>query len=252
MSQSMPMYMPFNPMDYDPSQSAGQLPVGQHIVVVTGAEVKATKECTGGYLQLFLKVVQGESMGATGAWNLNLYNNSVKAVEIANKQMSALCYAIGVFAVINDASQLFDKPFMVEVGQQKENPQYTEIKKILTVNGQDPKTVNPNAPQQQVQQPQQPVNTGFGGQAQQPPQNPSGFGGQAAGGFGGQAQGSFGGPRQPEQPAQNAQGFGGGFGGQPAQNGFGNQPQQPQQNGFGAGAQGTGFGGQAQQPAWRQ
>jgi hypothetical protein len=237
------LIQPFNALQFDPTQGAGQLPIGKHVVIAEKSEIKPTKGNDGGFLEFGLKIVEGQQAGVGGAWRLNLYNASQQAVEIANKQMSALCHVTGVFNV-TDSSQLHNIPFMVEVAPQKDNPQYTEVKRVFDRNGNEPKAGQQG---QQAQQ-QQPVMQGqsnpvdgFGSnapQGQQQPQN--GFGQGQGQGQGGQA---FGGGQQPQgqqQQPQNGQW----------------QQQQPQGGnsapawGAPQGQQQQPQGQQQQQPAW--
>ncbi len=192
MSQLM---QPFNPLQFDPTQSAGQLPIGKHPVIIESDEVKANSKNDGGFLQLNLRVIEGPNAGATGPYRLNLYNNSQQAVEIAHKQLSAICHVVKVFqlgASGNDTSVLHNIPFIVEVGPQKADPQYTEIKKVYDIQGNEPgkgqqQTTAPaqvQQPQQQAaatggaqwaaggQQQQQPAQTGTPAWAAQPQQPP--------------------------------------------------------------------------------
>ena len=140
----------FDATQWDPTQSAGQLPVGKHKVVITDSEVKANSANTGGYLALTLEVTEGPSVGASGVMRLNLYSQSQKAVEIAHRELSALCHSVNVYNV-QDSKQLHNIPFMVEVGNQKPTQEqearraageevtlYTEVKKIFDVNGNAP------------------------------------------------------------------------------------------------------------------
>jgi len=245
----------FNAHQFDPTQGGGSLPVGKHPVVITESEVKANSANDGGYLELLLKIIDGPAAGTTGAYRLNLYNKSEKAVEIAHRQMSALCHVIGVYNV-QDTQAMHNLPFVIEVGMQKgeEAAQkgYTEVKKVFDINGNEPGKAGAGAQQaapaqgfaqQQPQgQPQQ-----FAQQQPQQQQQP------AAGGWGGQPQGQ---PAQQgggfQQPAQQQQAQGGaawGQGGQPAQ-----QQAQPQQQA--APAQAGGWqqnqGPAAGAPAWGQ
>lgn len=193
----------FNPMDYDPSQGGASWPLGKHPVVIESAEVMATNDNNSGKLVLSLKIFDGPNAGFTGKYNLNLYNQSAKAAEIAHRQLSAICHVTQTFQLGQDGTQLqflFNKPFVVEVGYQKgeepgpNNPDakgYTEIKRVFDMNGIEP---------------------GKNGAAQQPQQAPQGFGGgQPA--------------AQPQQPAQqggaNAWNGNGGGGNAPAANGGG-------------------------------
>ena len=222
----MQLIQAFNAQQYDPTQGVGSLPIGKHPVIVESSEVKANKANDGGYLQLNLRIIDGPQQGTTGAYRLNLYHSNQQTVEIAHRQLSAICHVIGVFQV-TDSSQLHNLPFLIEVGPQKNDPQYTEVKKVFDMNGNEPGKAGAGAPAAQPQQ-QQPQ-----GQQQQP------AGGAAWGGQQQPAGGAaWGGQQQPaQQPAQQPQG-GAAWGGQPAQNpapqgsqpAWGGQPaQQPAQ-----------------------
>ena len=151
----------FDANNVNPQQSTGQLPIGKHPVAIVDSIVKATQKNDGGYLELELRIMDGPMTGTTGAYRLNLYNQSAKAVEIANQQLSAICHVTGQF-LIQDSAQLHNIPFIVEVGPQKDNPQYTEVKKVFDVNGNEPGKNKGAAPvQSQTQQPPaQPYNAG--------------------------------------------------------------------------------------------
>lgn len=200
---------PFNAQQFDPTQSTGQLPVGKHPVKIIDSEVKANSANTGGYLQLTLQIIDGPQTGTTGAYRLNIYNQSQQAVDIAHRQLSAICHVIGVFNV-QDSAQLHNIPFMVEVGLQKGEEKYTEVKKVFDIHGNEPgKTGQPA-------QNAAPAN-GFAQQQpniQQQPQNqaPAWGGGQQAPVQQNQPSGA---PAWGNQPAQNAapQGNAGGWGG---------------------------------------
>lgn len=214
----MQLIQAFNAQQYDPTQGVGSLPIGKHPVVVESSEVKANKANDGGYLQLNLRIIDGPQTGTTGAYRLNLYHTNQQTVEIAHRQLSAICHVIGVFQV-NDSSQLHGIPFLIEVGPQKNDPQYTEVKKVYDMNGNEPGKAGAGAaaaqPQGQQGFGQQPQGGGF----QQQPQ------GQPNGGA------AWGGQQQPQQnPAQGQQPQGQQ---QPAQGG---QPGGWQQNAQGGGA----------------
>lgn len=221
----MQLIQPFNAQQYDPTQGVGSLPIGKHPVIVETSEVKANKANDGGYLQLNLRIIDGPQAGTTGAYRLNLYHTNQQTVEIAHRQLSAVCHVIGVFQ-INDSSQLHGIPFLIEVGPQKNDPQYTEVKKVFDMNGNEPGKAGQGAAPAQPQQAaagfgQQPQ--GQGGFGQQPQQQPA-----QGGAWGGQPQG-----QQQQQPVQQQPAQGGAAWGQQPQQ----QPQQPQGNGAAWGQQ---------------
>lgn len=152
----------FDATQVDPAGISSQLPVSGpegYNVIISASEMKENKDKTGGYLELTLQVIDGEHKGETGAYRLNLYHTSAKAVEIAYRQLSAICHAVGVFQVA-DSTQLHNIPFKAVVGLQKgENPEgYTEVKGVLCMDGSapgKPKGPAPAASTQPVQQPAQ-------------------------------------------------------------------------------------------------
>jgi|SRR5690554_516720 len=203
----MQLIQAFNAQQYDPTQGVGSLPIGKHPVIIESSEVKANKANDGGYLQLNLRIIDGPQQGTTGAYRLNLYHSNQQTVEIAHRRLSAICHVIGVFQV-TDSSQLHNLPFLIEVGPQKNDPQYTEVKKVFDMNGNEPGKAGAGAPaaQPQQQQPQGQPNGAWGGAPQGQQQQPAGGA-------------AWGGQQQPaQQPAQQPQG-GAAWGGQPAQGG---------------------------------
>uniref|UniRef100_A0AAU7YTV8 SsDNA binding protein n=1 Tax=Stenotrophomonas phage vB_SmaS_QH3 TaxID=3229738 RepID=A0AAU7YTV8_9CAUD len=243
----MQLIQAFNAQQYDPTQGVGSLPIGKHPVIVESSEVKANKANDGGYLQLNLRIIDGPQAGTTGAYRLNLYHTNQQTVEIAHRQLSAICHVVGVF-MVQDSSQLHNLPFLVEVGPQKNDPAYTEVKKVYDMNGNEPGKAGQGAAPAQPQQPagfgQQPQGQGgFGGQPQQQPAQGGAWGQQPQGQQPQQqpAQGGAAWGQQPQQqPAQQPQGGGAAWGGQPQQNAApqqaaGGWQQQPAQGGAPAG-----------------
>lgn len=232
---------PFNPNNYNPEQSAGQLPLGKHPVVIESSEVKANKANDGGYLQFNLKIIDGPNAGITGPYRLNLYHADQTTCEIANRQLSAVCHVVNVFGDLTSTDPLHNIPFIVEVAPQKNKPEYTQVSKVFDINGNEPG----KAPAGQAQT-QQPTQGGAGQQwggghtpQQQQPTNNGGWGQPPANNGQQQPQGQ---PEQTQQQPQNQwqapQGgqqpaWGNSQQQQPqgAENGNGWQQQQPQNNG---------------------
>lgn len=135
----------FDATKVDPTQGAGQLPIGRHPVIITESDVEGTKGGGSGMLVLTLKIIDGPQTGTTGPYRLNLYNQNPQASQIAERQLSAICHAIGVLNV-TESEAMHAKPFMVDVGFQKgQEPNsgpdakgYTEVKKVYDINGVEP------------------------------------------------------------------------------------------------------------------
>lgn len=130
---------PFDATKIDPAAASQQLPVSDgngHLVVITESSVEPTKDKSGGMVVLTLSIIEGPMQGQSGPYRLNLYNQSAQACEIAQRQLSGICHAVGVFQV-TATEQLHNKPFRAVVGYQKgQEPGiegskgYTEVKLV--------------------------------------------------------------------------------------------------------------------------
>lgn len=192
----MQLMSPFDATKFDPTQGVPSLPVGKHPVVIVNDEVKPTKDNSGGLLELTVEIADGPSKGMKGAIRLNLYNQSQQAVEIAHRQLSAICHCVGVFQ-LTDGRQLHNLPFMIEVALQKDpeaaKKGYTEVVRYYDRNGNEPGKPGSQGTAAQTQGGAQSGGWGHGaGQQQQPPQ-----GGQQGGQWGQPGGG------QQQQPPQN-------------------------------------------------
>jgi hypothetical protein len=115
------------------------LPDGWYVVNAIASELKPTKDGTGAYLEMTLKVLEPPHAGRQLFYRLNIKNNNPVAQEIAYKQLSAICHAVGVLQV-EDSAQLHGLPFKVKVTIRKdETGKYdpsNEIKAVKSVNEQ--------------------------------------------------------------------------------------------------------------------
>ena len=103
----------FDATTVDPSTPRELLPPGKYVAHIVASEMKDTS--TGGqYLKLEHEVIDGPHRGRKVWNNLNLVNNNQTTVEIAQRQLSAICHAIGVLKV-SDSDQLHFKPLLITV-----------------------------------------------------------------------------------------------------------------------------------------
>lgn len=182
---------PFDASTVKPQEAFEPVPEGWYILAIRNSEAKPTKDNESGYLVLELEVLEGEHKGRKVFDNLNLWNKSVQASEIAQRQLSAYCHATGVL-VLNDSTQLHGIPLKAKLGI-KADPGYDPRNVVKTVKHiQEP---TPGA--------QQPATPPFGQNPSLPaipapmPQAPSGFAPQPA---------PFAAPSMPpqqQQPANN-------------------------------------------------
>lgn len=104
----------FNAETVEPQQSFEPIPEGRYTAMITDSEMKPTKSGAGAYLQLTFKVLEGEFTNRLVFTRLNLQNQNQTAVEIAYRQLSAICHAIGVIQV-EDSQQLHGIPMQIKV-----------------------------------------------------------------------------------------------------------------------------------------
>lgn len=113
------------------------LPAGSYVAIATASQMKPTSNHaqTGNeFLEFTFEVIEDGPYKGRKVWaRMNLKNQSVKAVEIAQIELGALCRAVGV-PKPNDSSELHNRPVRlkveVEVGQN--NKEQNEIKKYET------------------------------------------------------------------------------------------------------------------------
>jgi hypothetical protein len=121
----------FDATTVEPSAAREVIPPGWYTALVETSDVKPTKKAveaekygTAGandrLLELTFKVIEGEHKGSTVWERLNIVNSNPVAQEIAEKDFSALCHAIGKLRV-KDSSELHHQPMLIKVDvEQKE------------------------------------------------------------------------------------------------------------------------------------
>jgi hypothetical protein len=104
----------FDASTVDPTTPFEVLPPGQYRVQIVNSEMRVTKDGLGQYLYLELDVLEGTYAGRKLYDRLNLVNANPEAVEIAQRNLSALCRAAGKMQVSN-SEQLHLIPIRVDV-----------------------------------------------------------------------------------------------------------------------------------------
>jgi hypothetical protein len=251
----MPMQGGYDANQHQPIQDVGgSHPPGRFPAKITNTVIETNKAGNGGFLKVEFTTPAGKIFNRYNLWNPN-----PQAVDIANKQLSTLCRATGVFRLNweDDGAAMRNAECQIEVVPQKDkegkDTEYTEIKTIKDRAGNDPTKVGQqqqvNAPQagqggwggqpQQQQPAQQPPQQQWQQPPQQPPQGqPQGqpMQQQPNGGWGAPPNG---GQAPQAQPPQQT-----GWSGAPQQQQT--PPQQPPQGGWQQGPQ----GGQPQKAPW--
>lgn len=191
---------PFNANQIDPNQGSGfrALPLGEYPFRITGGEVRATKDNTGGLVQFDGEILHGEHVGKQGSFILNLYHADPQTRAIAETSFSAICHAASTY-LVEDISALFGKVIGIRAYEAKltaeqqakkdrgENVTPFVNQRFLNADGTDIKGMPGQQPQQQANNGN---GGGWGGQQQQPnnpppPAPPAPAPAPAAGGWGG-------------------------------------------------------------------
>ena len=130
----------FNAQTVDPNTAFDPLPAGWYHVKIESSESKPTSK-GGAMLAMVLVVLDGEYAGRKVFYNLNIENSNPVAVEIAYKELSALCYVTGQLQIA-DSQQLHDIPFQAKLSVRAATEQYdasNDVKGVRSQDGRDPK-----------------------------------------------------------------------------------------------------------------
>lgn len=104
----------FNAADVKPAEDFSPIPVGDYPAMIVDSDVKPTKARTGHFAELVFEVTEGQYKGRKVWARLNLDNPNAKAVEIAQRELSAICHAVGKMQ-ISDTQELHFKPMVIRV-----------------------------------------------------------------------------------------------------------------------------------------
>lgn len=124
----------FNANEVKPMESRDVIPAGTYSAVITDSEMKATKSAGGERLNLTFQIIEGEHEGRKVWAGLNLKNSNPKAEEIAMRELSSICRAIGVITP-RQSQDLHDKPMKIKVKVRPADGQYQASNEI---NGYEP------------------------------------------------------------------------------------------------------------------
>lgn len=104
----------FNAEEVEPSSSFDPIPAGWYQAIISSSEMKPTRDGYGEYLSLTLQIIEGQYENRLVFARLNLKNANDKSVDIARKDLAAICRAVGVMSP-KSSEELHDKPLMIKV-----------------------------------------------------------------------------------------------------------------------------------------
>ena len=121
---------PFSPADVPPAEDFTPLPSGEYPAVILDSDMKPTKAGNGQYLELQFQVIDGPCKGRMVWGRLNLDNPNPQAVEIAQRDLSAICHALGITQAITDSAALHNRPLVIRVEYREGTGQYRASNEI--------------------------------------------------------------------------------------------------------------------------
>jgi hypothetical protein len=141
----------FNAEEVEPSSSFDPIPAGWYQAIISNSEMKATRDGYGEYLSLTLQVIEGQYENRLVFARLNLKNANDKAVDIARKDLAAICRAVGVMSP-QASEQLHDIPLMIKVKVRPASGEYEASNDIGGYKAVEGANLTP-APKTQTPQP---------------------------------------------------------------------------------------------------
>lgn len=124
------------------------LPVDDYLAVISESAMADNKKTKGKHLSVTWTVIEGDYKDRKVFSNLNLINDNEQTVEIAQRELSAICRATGVLHP-KDSSELHDKPVVISVGIRKGSNGYEDsnvIRKFSRVDGKELGDVTDSTP----------------------------------------------------------------------------------------------------------
>ncbi len=120
-----------------PAKSYEPLERGDYQCIVIETGIKTTKAGTGEYIEVVLQVVDGEHSGRRLWDRLNVSNPNKQAEEIARRQLTGLCQAVGMDmgSKLANTEQLHDIPMSVAVDIDRKDPTRNRIIAYNSIGG---------------------------------------------------------------------------------------------------------------------
>ena len=112
----------FDATQVEPTTDFDTLPAGRYTAEISDSDIRTNSKGTGEYLWLEFTILDGPFAGRKLWSQLNLVNPSAQAVEIAQRELSAICHAVGKLRV-QDSIELHNIPLEINV-KVKNSPEY--------------------------------------------------------------------------------------------------------------------------------
>lgn len=100
-------------------QSFEAMAAHKGLMMIVASQMKPTKAGTGSFLECELNEIGDGVYKGRKLWvRMNLSNPNKTAEEIANRELGAICKAVGILKP-TDSAELHNRPMMVDVGVKK-------------------------------------------------------------------------------------------------------------------------------------
>ncbi len=116
----------FDATSVEPSAPMEVIPAGEYVAEIINSEMKPTKNGQGEYLALEFVITDGPFQNRHLFSNLNLKNANAQAAEIAARDLSAICHAIGKLQVL-DSDDLHHHRMIITVKVRPAGPDKTGV-----------------------------------------------------------------------------------------------------------------------------
>nr|DAR80701.1 MAG TPA: Protein of unknown function (DUF669) [Caudoviricetes sp.] len=127
---SLGVALNFNATVVEPAKPFQAIEPGWYDAKIDESEMRPTNSGSGAYLKLRFSIIGGKHNNQKVFQNLNLQNPNPTAVEIAQKQLSAICHSMNVLQLQNSA-QLHGIPLKIKVKIRKDpTNQYEDSNEI--------------------------------------------------------------------------------------------------------------------------
>lgn len=143
------MQLNFDATKYDPSQSIAKHPIGNFPAIVSEVKIdgKSDKEY---WIDVTFSTPSGQIRKRYNVANPSSEKNMQQMVDIANRDLSALCHATAAYRLLS-GQELVNQRLMIDVAVQDEK--YNKVAKVYCPDGSEPKALNQQAPTAAQQQP---------------------------------------------------------------------------------------------------
>lgn len=98
----------------DEGRDSTPVPPAWYVMAMEKSEMKPTKDGVNMMLACTFGILEGQFKGRKVFFNFNLRHTNPQTVEIAYKQFSAVCHAVGHLQV-NDSTELHGRPLKIKV-----------------------------------------------------------------------------------------------------------------------------------------